>query len=124
LVLEVLNTDPERSVILANAWMNAFVDEMGRRQRSAAAYASGFLVHQLPAMRKDWSDKQTAVQNFLVETNFDRKEAEYHPVYKQYIDLNSKITQGRIELAALKCEAMAWDRGQSRPDVLLQLPRA
>jgi succinoglycan biosynthesis transport protein ExoP len=124
LILEILNTDPDRAVTLANAWMTAFVEEMAHRQSSASAYASGFLDVQLPAMKNEWTARQTALQNFLIETNFDRKEAEYHPVYKQYIDLNSKITQGRIELAALKSEAAAWESGKSHPEVLLQLPRS
>jgi capsular exopolysaccharide synthesis family protein len=124
LILEVLNTDPERAALLANAWMNAFVDEMARRQRSASAYASGFLDNQLPTLKKDWTSKQTALQNFVIETNFDRKEAEYHPIYKQYIDLNSKITETHIKLATLKSEATAWDNAQRKLEVLFQLPRA
>jgi polysaccharide biosynthesis transport protein len=124
LILEVLNTNPERAALLANAWMNAFVDEMARRQRSASAYASGFLDNQMPALRKEWMGRQTALQNFLIETNFDRKEAEYHPVYKQYIDLNSKITEVQIKLASLKSEAIAWADGESKLEALFPLPRA
>jgi polysaccharide biosynthesis transport protein len=123
LILEVLNTDPDRAALLANAWMNAFVDEMALRQRSASAYASGFLDNQLPTLRNEWMSKQTVLQNFLIETNFDRKEAEYHPVYKQYIDLNSKITEAHIKLAGLRSEAIAWAEGD-KLEALFSLPRA
>src|SRR5262249_30541327 len=39
-------------------------------------------------------------------------------------DLNSRITQARIDLASLKSEAAAWESAKSHPEILLQLPRS
>lgn len=124
LILEVIHPDPKRAAELANFWNTAFVDESRDRQNSSSIYTRDFLGKQLPDLRQDWIRKQETLQNFQIESNFDPREADVHPVHKRYAELDAKLTSARVRRAALESETKVWEESKASLDFLIQTPRA
>lgn len=124
LELAVLNPDPHRASALANAWATAFVEEMGRRDRSGSVYTRSFLDGQLPELRKKWQDKRKALHAFRSETNFDPRGIENHPVTQRLGKCSRDVAEKRANRAELLSEAKTWEAAGEKLESLLRLPRA
>ena len=123
LVLSVYNEDPQDAADLANAWAAAFVEEMGRKEQSATVYTRDFLDKQIPALREAWIKKETELQQFQVESKFDPREVEMHPVRQRYAQLAQKLTDAEARKALLMNAAKACNSAQANPRVLSLIPR-
>ncbi|MCX7806685.1 MAG: hypothetical protein N3A38_16085, partial [Planctomycetota bacterium] len=124
LYLDVLDEDPDRAAKLANAWAQAFVEEMGRRSRLTSLQARTFLEKSLPELRNDWIAKQEALIRFEKEFNFDVRQFEQHPLRSRYEELGKKLDDINAQLAALEAELGILEDESIPVEVRLQTPRA
>ena len=123
LVLSVSLENPEDAADLANAWSDAFVEEMGRKEQSATMYARDFLEKQIPALRESWIKKETELQDFQVESKFDPTQLETHPARLRYAQLSQKLTDAGARAALLMNQVRACENAKATPNVLSQIPR-
>ena len=116
---------PLRAAVLANRWAEAFEEQMTERQTRSSKYASSFLSEDvLMKLRDEWYKKQDLLSQFQIESQFDYKEMEKHPIRERHENLSGKLAEARLRLSTLKSEAAAWEDAQTDPKRLSQLPRA
>lgn len=124
LYLDVMDTNAKRATVLANAWAQAFIEEMTQRAKAPSIYTKDFLNKSLPDLRNDWITKQEALNQFEQDTRFDPKEFEQHPLRKRVEELSNKMNTLNLQLAAFEAEQEVVNKPGVSSDSLLQLPRA
>ena len=123
LYLQVTDGDADRASKMANAWAQAFVEEMTKRMKAPGEIARTFINKSLPELRREWMSKQEALNKFERESFFDPKEYDQHPVRALVQELGAKLNDKNVELATLQAEKdMVTARAGSVLD-LMQLPR-
>ena len=124
LYMDVLDKNADRAAKLANAWAQAFVEEMGRRSKLTSIQARTFLEKSLPEMRNDWIAKQEALIRFEKESNFDMRSFEQHPIRTRYEELAKKLYDINARLAALEAELSILEDESIPVETRLQMPRS
>lgn len=124
LSLTVTSEDPKRAAGLANAWSNAFVEEMTRRDRSGSVYTHDFLEGKLPELRKKWQESQRKLHAFRLESNFDPKGLEDSPVTQRVRQYSLDLADKGMEVARLRSRVKAWEAAKEDLDLMLQMRRA
>jgi Mrp family chromosome partitioning ATPase/uncharacterized protein involved in exopolysaccharide biosynthesis len=125
LVLRVLHPVAKDAALLCNAWLDANVDEISRRERAATDYTRDFLgAEVVPDLRKSWMTKQEKLQSFIREKNIDAKEFEQHPIRQTYAEVSKQINETKWVLGQLEREARAWLEAKDDLGMLMLQPRA
>jgi len=124
LYLKALHPDPQRAAQLANAWMDAYTEETKKRERMYPLYTSTFLKEDvLNKLQKEWYSQQSKLKQFKLESTYDPKEFDKHPVRNRYGTLSEKWTTAREHLDTLRGEAKAWHDAEADAALLAQQPR-
>ena len=112
LIFNVEHEEPAKARDLANAWMEAFVEEMSDRQRAYPKYVEKFLKKDSPDLRKDWMEKAQALSDFLEKTKFDPNLTD-HPIKQSYATISQRVTESKLRLADIQSDIELRDRNDA-----------
>ena len=110
LYLQVLDTDASRAAAYANAWSDAFIEEMKKRAMEPVALIFKQYGDLVPKLQEDYQQKLKALQEFEEKNHFNQKEYEINLDNKKLSSLDTEESKLRLELNYLK-NMQGWMRG-------------
>ena len=122
ITFHAVHEDPDLAAVLANAWCKAFVQEMMERERAGKVYTRDFLSSEIPALRNAWIQKQDELLQFQMESSFDPKDFETHPVIRKHNELSQKLNDLETRRIELRNDLALWEQHQDKVETLLQMP--
>lgn len=105
LVLEVLDTDRKRATVYANAWSEAFVEEMKKRALDPVISMGEKYKLLVPKLYDSWHDKLNTLQKFEREQNFNAKDYGLKQLYDKLGPLGALLDNKKATLIELKAES-------------------
>lgn len=110
LYLQVLDTDAARATVYANAWSDAFIEEMKKRAMEPVETIFAQFREMVPKLRDDYQKKLKTLQDFEEKNHFNSKEYEINLDNQKLRRLETEESRLRLELNNLK-HMQSWIQG-------------
>ena len=104
LYLQVLDTDPNRAMVYANAWSAAFVSEMKDRGMKKVVDITAAYKTVVPRLLEDWHIKLGALQRFEHDNNFNAKDYDINHLFEILKPVGQLLEEKKSALNDLKAE--------------------
>jgi capsular exopolysaccharide synthesis family protein len=104
LYLQVLDTDPNRAMVYANSWSDAFVAEMKDRGMKKVVDITAAYKTVVPRLLEDWHQKLALLQKFEHDNNFNAKDYDINHLFEILKPVGQLLEEKKATVNDLKAE--------------------